>query len=304
MKKIYVVEFCIFLFLAILGISSIVVSSKLSVDLLPDVYFFEVEMYTQNEKPRPFNFFLWEHDFTTKEGVISFTINFDDTIENIVIDFPTFIDEKRTNIKLFDCGESISKCENEIDSKDIKLRYTENPVNQPRHTTLIVDDIPKNLEDKKVVISYNMDIIPQGLFIIHNPRNNLNYDKYAIDFQIGEAFDCEGECLKEMDGFEKYMVKGGKKDIKLRLLEESSNWRKFKLETINKKIIFWKNLLNGLGISILGSSIILIFKFIIDLLKERKNKNRVKLKERENKNMVNFQFRLIRKLLKHIRKKL
>ena len=285
-------EFWGILVLICIGSVLIVLASNLSVDLISKIYFFEIEVNTENGELRTLNYFLWKHDFTLKKGSISFVINFDEKVDHMVIDFPDFT--KNVNLIIFDC-ETYFSCDTKFDPPDtqiILMKFIENPVNNPKHTTLMIKNFP-DLKGKKIVIEYDMDIIPNGLFILSNPKNILSDQSYAINLLLGKGFECEDDCLTELDGFAK-SVEGTKNNIKLKLNEsQNSNWRKFKIETLSESVLFWKNLCYGLGISLLGSSIILLFRFSIDNLKGRKNKQ-----------LLVSQLRLFKKLLKHIRRKM
>src|SRR3989344_2495227 len=250
----------------LLGALSIWGSISVNVDLNQRLYEFELKMPLKTNTEGHLNYFLWKHNFSENKGEISFTIKFNESVDYIELHFPSTIEDKKTDIYFLKCNE-LRLCQNKI-NYEIKTNF-------------------------KIVIEYYSRIKPKGIFNIFHPYNRLYYSQYAIDFDIGENYDCIGECfIKDASiGIEPYYL-GGVKEIKLKFDKEYNNevrFHRFKLNAVDKTKLFFKDILFGLGISFLASSIILLFNYIVSRIK--------------NKQII-FNFRLLRKLIKVICRKL
>ena len=282
-RNIKISEFVLILVLFLLGFGAILYASTLSVELGQRAYWMGVRAVVHSPEQRPLNDFLWAHNFSQDKGIISFSIEFNDSIETIVIDFPDFIDEKDISLIFFDCNIGGEDC--------IEKEYnvTERFIENPQGTTFVVKKLPVSLDNHKIVVEYKSKILPNGLFIIEHPNNPLYFGKYAIQFMLGSDYECNGECFikEESKGVKEHPL-SDKKDIRLQFEEQEYYW--IKMESANST--FKKNLFQGFGISFVGSSMVLFLQFLVNNVKERKKDKR-----------LSFSFRLLRKLVKYIHKK-
>lgn len=276
----------------LLGALSIWGSISVNVDLNQRLYEFELKMPLKTNTEGHLNYFLWKHNFSENKGEISFTIKFNESVDYIELHFPSTIEDKKTDIYFLKCNE-LRLCQNKI-NYEIKTNFKiVNSTRTKDYTMLTISNLPNTLENHKIVIEYYSRIKPKGIFNIFHPYNRLYYSQYAIDFDIGENYDCIGECfIKDASiGIEPYYL-GGVKEIKLKFDKEYNNevrFHRFKLNAVDKTKLFFKDILFGLGISFLASSIILLFNYIVSRIK--------------NKQII-FNFRLLRKLIKVICRKL
>lgn len=264
-ENILKIEFYGIWIIGFIGISLTIWASYLSTKLVPDLYDFEIGIEGGGEL-KGLDDFLLSYDFPAQKGTLRFKIVGNVEIKAISIDFFSFINNETIEVNVFEYINNLP-----TPNGKFKLKYVRNPVNNSRFTTFVIKNINNlNLSNKYIVIHFESNIEPKGIFTIYHPGIPIFFDEYAIFFNLGNRYECEGDCLdkEEKVNIEEHLLSDNEV-IKLRLLREGNkDWHRFKIGA-QKKIIFRKTLFEGLGISLLGSAIILLFKFGIDRMKEK-----------------------------------
>ena len=265
-KHPYVPELILALIILSGGFILIGRSSGINSDIANEVYDFEIELNladdTANSK---LNFFYWEHNFSQDKGVIGFNTYFNNSINYISIDLPSFVNNESLDLKVFDCSSAF-ECDDKI-KHNLKIATTENPVNNPKYTSLLISNFSEPLIKNKFVLTYeNMHIVPNGVFNIFNGRELLDSSGDApLRFNIGKNYGCIEGCFIESESKGIYKHReNDDKNIRLNLPEQDDDIfgrpLRFKLQTFNSNLELCKNLLNGLGISLITVSIVILLE--------------------------------------------
>lgn len=252
-----------------LGIVLLLFSIRIDEEIPQHLYSFEPELRFDNPNiSRILSNFLWRYDFTSKEGIVSFTIFFEETPNYIRLDIPPLIDFDKIFVKEYFCERGLDESCNEINSK-LKLDSLTNPQNNPSYTTIIISNFSGSFRHHKIEVNYESNMEPNAVFDITVDNKKIGQNAYFIEFNLGRKYSCQNNC------FDYYLNRGilpyvfsDDKSMKLRLDEKNQQIQplRFRIQAIDNDQIFWKSLLEGLGISILASSIF----FAVDLLLKKK----------------------------------
>ncbi|MBS3128603.1 hypothetical protein J4410_05635 [Candidatus Woesearchaeota archaeon] len=263
-------EIMLITFLALLGVGLVLYAGhreKISSDSLP--YDFSIRFGMFEGQPRALNYFLLTYDFQKQHGSLQFKVNNNQNIEVIYIDLFSFLDNKSTKVKVFSGG---NKPEKELGEIILEKIHQNNPVNEPKYTTLVIQNEKKhNLSDKFIVIEFSSEIQPNGVFTIFHQYFPVYSDQYSFNFILGNN-QCPTSCFnKDFNLNVNEHRLSSKKSVKLSLVEgDKNNQHRFKLETENKS---WINFLNGLGISLIAASIVWLMQFTKDIVRYHQKNN-------------------------------
>lgn len=287
-----------FLFLLLIfGIFLLWLAGTIPENIPADVYDFEFAIFFKNhsspsfDKNPPFNRFLLSYDFSSKRGNLTFAANFDKEVDYFLMDFPKFVSNHSINVSITKCYISNVNCTQPVLDIIPQLSFVQNPVGFPRYTTLAVNNFSRPMEDERITISFALDMLPNGVFSFYHHNNRINYYMYSVNFILGEKYKCGNPCLVDLDRsvkefYESDTLKG---NIMLQFDSESPKQaNRIKLISVPlNKVPFLatplKDLLFGLGTSIIASSIVLTLtpnlnKAKLLLLRKRRKLKKKKLK--------------------------
>lgn len=200
------------------------------------------------------NGFVFYYDFTNNCGNIFFDLNNKNwSIDYIRIDFPSVIDENSLNIYINKNGDKL----NVNLTKD--YRNGLDPIMGHNNTVLILSDFNRTFYDETFVIDFRSeDFKPKGLFtfigidqnFIHAGSQNAN-----VNFILGDHYECRGSCVYKLQNMEETDYSFDR-DLQLNFKRKKANDTcAFQLDTVSRRILFWKSLLLGLGIALLAAAI-------------------------------------------------
>ncbi len=137
------------------------------------------------------NDFEMYHDFSNNQGKISFKINKNDYVEgnDIEIQFPAVVDNKTIEVYYWEeNGEKIGWSKRHI----IPQQNTKGD-----YSMIMINDIPfpKNNDQYFYSISYEMEILPHGLFQFYHEGVDFFGRGSLVVFDLGKKYRCYANCI-------------------------------------------------------------------------------------------------------------
>lgn len=254
------------------GVGSIGLSSYLTEHLEGNMYNFDFDLmtrdynYSSNDKIHLHNFVFY-YDFSQNKGDISFDLNNKNwSLAYIDIEFPSVVDNKTIKIYTTKNGIKTDVIAN------IKTRENYREVSEINYTYLEISKFKRTFNDDKFVIEFKSDLQPKGRFGFYNsPRDFLhaNSKQGNVNFVLGDDYECTGGCVYNLQYIEE-TPKSFDMNLKLKFKKgEENHCSLFKLNTISRKILFWKSFFLGLGISLMVASLSFIFGLLYKYGKEK-----------------------------------
>ena len=243
------IVFLVFFLMVIFG--SILYISKQEEYIPPNIYRYEIDVY-RLERIRSLEIY---HNFSEKEGIIIFKTEKEDYLEDDAtfnIALPTIINNKTIKVYKTEGNEETVLIDN--------WRTIKNPVNAEKYTNILIEDIPPpKYEENVYSISYEMEILPSGLFSwMHNV--NLAGINPIITFYLGKDYQCYKSCIEERH-FVIDRFTSTDKEILMELDDEESDYHSFFLTGIKDIRVE-----QGISFGLLVSSIISSFLILKELM--------------------------------------
>ncbi len=208
-----------------------------------------------------FNRFNLTYDFTKNKGTLSFYIVNEHYLNDITVYFPK---------KIINSNVELRKCEGHRCVEESSINFK----NESKKNTLTIAHFSEKIDDNLFLITFGMDIKPNGLFDFIYSKNNINGE--GIHFILGRKYSCTSNCISQLENSRIHRY-NDLKNIRIRLEGgDDSIHSRFVLNTIDNDKLLFKNLLFGLGVSFMASSIILFFG-----KKGRNEKGEKKMKEKK-----------------------
>jgi len=219
------------------------------------------------------------YNFEKNLGQISFDLDKKEwKISNIMIYLPKNISCNTVNVS----------ASSELHGKMLTINSkgeTIKPKPECKNNTIYISEFDRTFMEEKIIIKYSLiDFKPKGKFtFIENGYNSLQSGESGnVQFILGNKYQCNPSCI-EILKFAEESPRGFDTDIRIDFLMPKGNPRysSFKINTFSRNILFFRNLLLGLGIALfistVGKSIIIILKLIkkstINILKLIKKLN-------------------------------
>lgn len=261
-------EITIIFALGLAGIWSINHASKISEFIYPKDYHFSFD--SNSESTLNLSVFNLTYDFTKEEGVITFFPS-SDNLEYLRLRFPSVISNKTTNISFFRCDSYSDKCSrNSNMENEIKKEFIPTPPDSPYFTTLVLSDFSGDFYPyDKITISFESDVKPNGVFIITQGNIKIQDANYGLNFILGDNFEVPYREFVDLIEGVKFYEESNERDIKLEL---EGDYHAFRIKATSRDAIFWRTFWVGLGASLIGSAIVLLSQFILNLRITKKNK--------------------------------
>ncbi|MEA3343486.1 MAG: hypothetical protein U9Q92_04930 [archaeon] len=232
-----------------IGVVFIFCSSKMNEHLLNQNYIFEFELQSEySPEPTHLYDFIFHYDFTKNKGNISIHIRDKVFIKYLRIKFPVAIDNTTLKTCISKNGDCIHF--NPNISTDVLVYYFEKEFSDE---TLVIDEL-----------KFKPNLEPNGWFRFQNYGSILHSNTHGnIQFVFGDNYECVQGCIHDPEGIE-VVPYSSFRDLRFKFtngLNQSES--SFKISSINRRVLFLKNLFLALGVALLVSSMMV-------LLQERK----------------------------------
>lgn len=277
--KIFLCSLIICLVCFVWGAGLISYSASLNKYMEGNLYIFEFGLDTQefvddgiNEIH--INDFSFYYDFTENKGNISFDLGQRIwSLGSIRIRFPSVIQNKTLAVYSTKNGNNT-----EIDNSYFKIYEGYSETSGTRYTTLKIYNPDRTFNGDKLIVEFNSDLKPSGLFSFWDSINNdlnPNNNQGNVNFVLGDDYECIGNCIYNLKYMEE-MPTSSNKNIKLNFNDgENDQTRLFKLNAVNRNTRFLKPLIMGFGISLIFASLSSIFVLLYD---DATNNNSINLR--------------------------
>ena len=140
----------------------------------------------------------------------------------------------------------------------------------PAHTRLTVSNFTRPMDNtERIVVSFKSNMYPNGIFRFFHVNNRINYahaNAHAVNFELGPKYSCHDQCVVDIGGYMSESENSTTTNIKLQFLNNDENNPQYvnrvkitsvPLHQVSFINIPLKELLFGLGVSLLSSTIVL-----------------------------------------------
>ena len=248
--------------LLFIGRAYIQKSSEMTEVVFPKIYEFSLDGNHDISENMIFKDFRLIYSFSKNSGTISFVLGGYDkkiTIQDITITVPLLINNSHVSVDAFNCSGNTRSCTAKSD-----VKYATRFINESNtsKTHIIFDDFrPFNKNEMiRFVVSFSSNIDPSGKFIFENSRL-IHSNEYTLELDFGENYTCSFNCFEALNGIMTYDMID--KDIFVKF-NDTTNVHIFKLNSINIKRAFLKELYMAIGVSLFVGVILLFLQFVYD----------------------------------------
>ena len=141
------------------------------------------------------NFFHFEYDYTSKEGLISFSIEDKHRVDHIVVNAPS-------NIKNDSVVVEIKKCKSLDISNCIFMTNSSFNV-EIQSQSIWINNFKENFSDREMIfIRFSMNMLPVSrLYFLESSKiSHSAYDNEAVVLKFGDKYLCDN-CGIDLNGF-------------------------------------------------------------------------------------------------------
>ena len=247
----------VLIFIMISGRMTILYSSNMNEHLLNHNYIFEFDLVSDSNNTHLHDF-VFHYDFTENKGNISFHIYNKVVINSLRIKFPVAIDNTTLDQYRLKDGEP----------RDLK--------SPNKSTDVLLYELEEEYSDETLVIEFETDLEPNGWFRFHNEGSTLHYNKDFgnVHFVFGDKYECIQGCIHDPEGILEIPY-SSLRDLRLNFTDEvSKSESSFKLSSIDRDKLFWKNFWLSIGVALFVSSLMIFLQEIKVYLQKRDDKDK------------------------------